>query len=113
MRYRPVMRRDLAECFELLPAWIGLDDSRLQALPALWDRLVDEPSMVSGLMEDLAAPVGNRIQGWGVTMILPQALVQSLDLDTKPRPFVTRRIYTALLDGSFTPMTDREIGLAF
>lgn len=112
MRYRPVMRRDLAECFELLPAWIGLDDSRLQALPALWDRLVDEPSMVSGLMEDLAAPVGNRIQGWGVTMILPQALVQSLDLDTKPRPFVTRRIYTALLDGSFTPMTDREIGLA-
>lgn len=106
------MRRDLAECFELLPPWLGLDDTRARALPALWDRLVDEPSMVSGLMEDLAAPAGKRIQGWGVTMILPRTFVRSLELDTHPRAFVTPRIYAALIDGSFEPMTDRDIGVA-
>lgn len=83
-----------------------------RALPALWQRLVDEPSMVSGVMEDLAMPAGQRIQAWGVTMILPDALVQELALHAEPRVFVTRRIYAALLDGSFEPMSDRDIGIA-
>lgn len=105
------MRGDLAECFELLPPWLGLDDATARALPALWERIVDEPSMVTGLMEDLALPPGQRIQGWGVTMILPQALVHELQLHGQPRSFVTRRIYAALNDGSFRPMGDRDIGI--
>jgi hypothetical protein len=100
---------DLAECFELLPPWLGLDDATARALPGLWQRLVDEPSMVTGLIEDLALPPGSRIQGWGVTMILPQTLVQALQLPGRPRSFVSRRIYAALCDGSFQPMSDRDI----
>lgn len=111
LRYRPVMRDDLAECFELLPPWLGLDERTARALPSLWERLVDEPSMVSGLMEDLALPLGKRIQAWGVTMILPQTLMQKLKLDEQPEPFVARRVYAALADGSFQPMSDREIGI--
>jgi hypothetical protein len=91
---------------------LGLDEALARQLPGLWNRLVDEPSMVTGLVEDLALPVGKRIQGWGVTMILPQALVRTLELDAQPRAFVTQRVYTALLDGSFEPMSDREIGVA-
>jgi hypothetical protein len=106
------MRRDLPECFELLPPWLGLDDELARALPALWDRLVDQPSMVSGLVEDLALPPGRRIQGWGVTMIIPQALARTLELDRQPKAFVSRRVYAALHDGSFEPMSDREIGVA-
>ncbi len=105
------MRRDLAECFELLPPWLGLDDAMSRALPALWDRLVDEPSVVSALLEDLTQPAGKRIQGWGVTIVLPQPLVRSLELHDKPRAFVARRVYAALLAGSFVPMSDREIGI--
>lgn len=93
MRYRPVVRRDLAECFELAPPWLGLDDALARALPALWERLVDEPPVVSGLMEDLTLPPGQRIQGWGVTMIVPETLVQAMDLDREPEAFVSRRIY--------------------
>lgn len=111
LRYRPLTRGDLAECFELLPPWLGLDDATTRALPALWERLVDEPSMVTGLMEDLALPPGKRIQGWGVTMILPQALVRALELDGQPHSFVARRIYGALNDASFQPMSDRDIGV--
>lgn len=105
------MRGDLAECFELLPPWLGLDDATARALPRLWESLVDEPSMVTGVMEDLAAPPRQRIQGWGVTMILPQPLVQTLGLDELPQSFIARRIYGALHDGSFQPMSDREIGV--
>lgn len=112
LRYRPVTRRDLAECFELLPPWLGVDGELARALPTLWERLVDEPSMVSGLVEDLALPPGQRIQGWGVTMIVPQTLVRTLELDGQPRAFVTRRVYAALNDESFEPMSDREIGEA-
>ncbi|HKU14263.1 MAG TPA: hypothetical protein VJQ52_07685 [Steroidobacteraceae bacterium] len=111
MRYRPVMRGDLAECFELLPPWLGLDQATARALPSMWERLVDEPSMVTGLMEDLALPPGQRIQGWGVTMILPQPLVQALHLDHQPHSFVSRRIYAALREGSLQPMSDRDIGI--
>jgi hypothetical protein len=112
LRYRPVVRRDLAECFELLPPWLGLDDELARGLPALWERLVDEPSMVSGVLEDLTLPVGTRIQAWGVTMIIPETLVQALELDREPEAFVSRRIYAALSNGSFRPMSDREIGIA-
>lgn len=112
LRYRPIFRRDLAESFELLPPWLGLDDELARGLPALWERLVDEPSMVSGVLEDLALPLGQRIQAWGVTMIIPETLVRALALDREPRAFVARDIYAALIDGSFKPMSDREIGIA-
>lgn len=112
LRYRPIFRRDLAECFELLPPWLGLDDDLARELPALWERLVEEPSMVSGVLEDLALPLGSRIQAWGATMIIPEALVQTLELEREPRAFVTRDIYAALRSGRFQPMSDREIGIA-
>lgn len=112
MRYRPVTQRDLAECFELLPDWLGLDEDLARALPGLWTRLVDEPSMITGLMEDSALPPSTRIQAWGVTMILPSSLVDALELDAQPAAHVVRRVYAALRDGRFTPMTDREIGIA-
>ena len=95
-----------------MPPWLGLDDALARALPALWERLVDEPSVVSGLMEDLTLPPGQRIQGWGVTMIVPETLVQAMDLDREPEAFVSRRIFAALRGGSLAPMSDREIGAA-
>jgi hypothetical protein len=112
LRYRPTTRRDLAECFTLLPPWLGLGESQLAALPRLWQRLVDEPSMVTAVIEDLAQPAGQRIQAWGVTMILPRSIVGALSLHSRPEPFVSRRIYDALLNGTFIPMDDREIGEA-
>jgi len=112
LRYRPVTRADLAECFELLPRWLGLDDALAAALPALWERLVDEPSMITGLLEDLTGPPGQRIQGWGVTLALPPAAVSALELEGEPRAFLARRVYAALHEGSLQPMSDREIGLA-
>lgn len=111
LRYRPVARRDIAECFELLPPWLGLDQAGIAAVMQVWDTLVDEPSLLTGIIEDLAQPAGKRIQAWGVTLILPQSLVKALDLDGQPPVFIARRIYGALRDGSFRPMTDREIGL--
>ncbi|WP_153067033.1 hypothetical protein [Steroidobacter cummioxidans] len=93
----------------LLPPWLGLSAEQKQALPRLWQQLVDEPSMISAIVEDMALPA-ERIQGWGVTLILPKPLVGELQLDRQPEAFVTRRVYQSLLDGRFRPMTDREIG---
>ena len=112
MRSRPVARNDLPECFELLPPWLMLDDATRRALPALWDRLIDEPSLISAVIEDQARPSGARIQAWGVTIALPLPLVHRLRLVDDPTPHVPRRVYAALLDGSFTPMDDRALGEA-
>jgi hypothetical protein len=104
------MRRDVDECMGLLPPWLGLNAELRQALPSLWQQLVDEPSMITAVIEDMALPAG-RIQGWGVTMIAPKALVSELRLDHEPEAFLTRRVYRLLVDGRFRPMTDREIGI--
>ncbi|MFC4308620.1 hypothetical protein ACFPN2_05950 [Steroidobacter flavus] len=111
LRHRPVARRDVDECFELLPPWLGVDQQQVAEIRQVWDWLIDEPSLLSGVIEDLALPPGRRIQASGVTLIVPQSLVRALDLDGQPRAFITRRIYSALRDGSFKPMTDREIGI--
>ena len=112
LRFRPATHRDLAECLTLLPPWLGLSPSLEKAVSQLWQRLPDEPSLITGVIEDLTQPPGQRIQAWGVTMILPQALANRLSLDDRPDPFVSRRIYEALVDGSFVLMNDREIGEA-
>lgn len=111
LRHRPVARRDVDECFELLPPWLGVDRQQVAEMRQVWDWLIDEPSLLSGIIEDLVLPPGKRIQATGVTLIVPQSLVRSLDLDGQPQAFITRRIYSALRDGSFKPMTDREIGI--
>jgi hypothetical protein len=111
LRHRPVARRDVDECFELLPPWLGVDQQQIAEIRQVWDWLIDEPSLLSGIIEDLALPPSKRIQASGVTLIVPRSLVQALDLDGQPRAFITRRIYSALRDGSFKPMTDREIGI--
>jgi len=111
LRFRTLHQRDLAECMTLLPEHLGLSAGQLAALPALWQRLACEPSIISGVMEDSALPAGQRIQAWGVTMALRQSVVAAFELDTAPRPYLARRIYEGLLDGSIEPMTDREIGI--
>lgn len=111
LRHRPIARRDLAEALQLLPPWLGLDEPQRREVAEVWDRLINEPSLLAGVIEDLALPPDQRIQAAGATMIVPRSLVQALDLDGRPQAFITRRIYRALRDGSFKPMTDREIGI--
>lgn len=110
--FRPLVRRDVPEALELLPSWLNLAPELAQAMPEIWARIVDEPSVISGVIEDRALPPGQRIQAWGVTMVLPQRLAQELRLEQGPRAFVTRGIYARLHDGRLNPMSDREIGVA-
>lgn len=111
LRHRPITRRDVGEALQLLPPWLGLDETQRREVAEVWDRLINEPSLLAGVIEDLALPADQRIQAAGATMIVPRSLVQSLDLDGRPQAFITRRIYQGLRDGSFKPMTDREIGI--
>ena len=108
---RPPRVTDVAECMLLLPGHMGLSPAQRAALPELWVRLLQEPSIISGVMEDRALPAGERLQGWGVSIMLPQAMVRELELETAPKPYITRRIYEGLLARTFAPMTDREIGV--
>ena len=112
LRFRPTTRTDLRECFELLPSWLNLEASLRAALPDLWLRIIDEPAVMTTLMEDTALPPGQRIQGWGYGFVLPDAWVKREHLDTHPEAVVLRRIYAGLLDGSFKLMSDAEIGAA-
>ena len=47
-----------------------------------------------------------------MTLALPAPLAQRLELLTLPTPFIARRVYAALLDGSFVPMDDKALGQA-
>lgn len=112
LRYRTLRAGDLAQSLQLLPEHIGLSDGQRSRLPALWERLAREPSILTGTIEDSALPDGQNIQAWGVTMALPQPLVQALDLEGNPRGHLVRRIYAGLLAGEVQLMNDRDIGLA-
>ena len=112
LRHRPATRADLPECMALVLAWLALDDATRAGLPALWERLVEEPSVMASITEDLGSPAGSRILSFAVAMAITPALIAELALDTAPHPHVARRVYRALLDGRYMPMTEREIGLA-
>jgi hypothetical protein len=112
LRYRAMLPSDLAECLPLLPAHLGLSAAQRDAVAALWPRLMNEASMIVGVIEDTALPVGQRVQGWGATIILPSAYVLALEIDSAPRAHLSRRIYADLLSGELVPMSDRQIGQA-
>jgi len=111
LRHRPTLGGDLAECASALaPRWLDVNAADLQRL---WSRLLDEPSAMSTVMEDLARPSGQRLQGWGCGLVLPPPWVERLGLaHATPRPGspVVAQIYAGLLDGSLQPLDDRELG---
>ena len=110
LRHRPTLPSDLAECAALAPRWLGIDATVLQTL---WVRLLDEPSAMTTVMEDLALPAGQRLQGWGCGLVLPASWVQRLGLAGAvpcPRSPVVAQIYAGLLDGTRQPLPDRELG---
>lgn len=112
LRFRPTYPADLQECFELLPEWLGLDDELRRALPDLWQRILGLPGITTTVMEDLALPAGQRIQGWGHSFVMTEDWIRRERLDSRPSAFVIRRIYAGILDGSFKLMDDSELGNA-
>jgi hypothetical protein len=111
LRFRPTLAADLAECVELLPAWLPLERTRVQSL---WAALLQQPAAMSTVMEDLAQPAGRRIQGWGCGLVLPPEWAARLGLDGAtpcPRAPVVPQVYAGLLDGSLALPGDRELGL--
>jgi hypothetical protein len=112
LRFRPTQPADLAECLELSSECLGLDDELRRALPGLWRRILGLPSITTTVMEDLAMPTGQRIQGWGYSFALPEDWIRQEQLDNRPSAFVVRRIYAGILDGSFKLMDDAELGHA-
>ncbi len=110
LRYRPMRASDLPECMDLLPDYTGLTPAQRTRMPELWARLVGEPSILAGIIEDTMLPEGERLQGWGVTMVLPPAMVDALALESAPRGYLARRVYAALLANELHPPSDREIG---
>ena len=112
LRHRPATRGDLPECLPLIPAWLGLDDATRAALPALWERLVDQPGVMASITEDLTSPAGARILSFAVAMALSRELVDELQLDGAPQPHIARDVYRALIEGRHAPLTEREIGQA-
>lgn len=111
LRFRPTMRRDFPECLELVPEWLVLDERLRRALPDLWLRLLDEPAITTTVMEDLALPAGQRIQGWGWGIVLPEAWAEQRGLTSAPTSYVTRQVYAGLVEGSLALMSDAEIGV--
>lgn len=110
LRHRPLRAADLAECIALLPPYLGIDDGGRERLALWWSRMVDAPGMLSGVIEDTALPAGQRIQGWGVSIIVPPLLRQRLQLDHAPRSHLARSAYSALLADEVAMLDDREVG---
>lgn len=110
LRHRPLALADIPECVALLPPRLGMDAAQARDVAERWAEMVDEPSFLFGVIEDVALPAGSRIQATGATLFLPPAWAQQLA--RTPRPHVTPRIYQGLRDGSLKPLSDRELGAA-
>jgi hypothetical protein len=109
LRTRPTRAHDLAECLQLLPPYLSLDAAARERVARWWERVVDAPGMISGVMEDMALPAGQRIQGWGVSIVAPPPLVERLDLLGTPSAHLAQRAYSDLVDGGVALLDDREV----
>ena len=102
---------DVDETLALLPAQVSADAAERAAIAAQWPDLLQlGPAVQSGLMEDLARPLGQRILGWGASILLSPAQAQAPQLDAEPQAFLARRVYADLRAGRLTLMDDREVG---
>ena len=111
MVHRPMSLDDVDETLALLPAQVSTDAAERAAIAAQWaDLLQLGPAVQSGLMEDLARPLGQRILGWGASILLSPAQAQAQHLDAEPQAFLARRVYADLRAGRLTLMDDRELG---
>ena len=111
LRFRPTTPADFPECVELLPEWLNLGEPLRRALPDLWSRIHNEPPVRTTIMEDLALPVGQRIQGWGCGFVLPDEWVERETLDGSPAAYLGRRLYADLHAGRFRLLADAQIGV--
>jgi hypothetical protein len=111
MVHRPMRLLDLPEALSLLPAQVSTDPTERTAIAAQWPALLQQqPALQSGVMEDLARAPGQRILGWGVSLLLSPAQARALQLDGEPPSFVARRVYAELRTGRLRLMDDRELG---
>jgi hypothetical protein len=110
LRSRPLRAHDLSECLNLLPPYLSFDAAARERLARWWVQAVDAPGMITGVMEDMALPPGQRIQGWGVSIVAPPPLVERLDLLGTPSAHLTQRAYRELVDGGVALLDDREVG---
>lgn len=111
MVHRPLRQGDMPEVLALLPAQVSLDPAERAAIAAQWPALLEQqPALQAGVMEDLARPAGQRILGWGVSVLLSPAQAQALQLEGEPAAFLARRVYAELRAGRLRLMDDRELG---
>ena len=113
LRHRPLHRNDVAECLELLPPWLALDASRRAAVQSLWERWADDAAAVSGVQEDLALPLGQRVQSWGATLVMPDGWLDAFApqgrYDDARAARACPDLYDALLAGRFSLPSERDI----
>jgi len=116
LRLRPFRRHDAQEAVDLIPAWLGLDSKPKEELVALWARLADAPAVVSAVQEDMALPPSQRLQAWGLTLIMPRGWLTPYLPGGSASPAAcsqaTREVYAELLSGRLPLPTEREIGIA-
>jgi hypothetical protein len=109
-----MQRADVAECIGLLPPWLALSAPQRSALPALWERLVEEPAIITGVQEEMAQPAGQRIQSWGATLVMPSGWYDRLapggEFDPPRCTHLCADTYAALLQGTLVPPSERDIG---
>jgi hypothetical protein len=115
LRFRPMQRADVAECMHLLPPWLDLTAAEREQLPRLWQTLAEHPATVCGVQEEMALPTGQRLQGWGATLVMSsdwwQGVAPEGSVDVTRATHATRDAYRALLNGRRLP-DEREIGRA-
>jgi hypothetical protein len=109
LRSRPLRAHDLPECLKLLPPYLSFDAAERERVARWWEQVVDAPGLISGVMEDMALAPGQRIQGWGVSIIAPPVLVERLDLLGTPSAHLAQRAYRDLIDGRAALLDDREV----
>lgn len=111
MVHRPLTQPDLTEALALLPPHVTTEAAERAAIAAQWPALLQmQPALQSGVMEDLARPPGQRILGWGISVLLSQTQARALNLHAEPQAWLARRVYADVRSGRLQLMDDRDLG---
>jgi hypothetical protein len=78
-----------------------------KALPEIWTTLLQSGQLISGVVEDPAAPAGHQVLGVGLSVFVRDAFAD--DVLAHPRPYLNARLHDLFVAGDSPILTRSEI----
>ena len=110
MRFRLTRPEDLEIARGFIPQAYCYPPAILEALPAIWTRLLQAGQLVTAVVEDPARPASQRTRGVGLTVFVEESFADSILRE--PVPYLNARLHEMIVAGRSPVLMPDQIAAA-